>query len=257
MTRRVILCASAAALGTLLQTPAFGGLGPENVFVVVNRASWASMAVANHYVALRQISPSNICYLDWRGGTDAIDVETFRQQILGPVLLQVERRSLADQIDAIVYSSDFPFQVNVAGDLRGQQPPKQLSPVASLTGATYLWQFVMNKDPNVIGMRNNQYTRSAANRVTDPITHGFRNWYGWGNEGQLVEAGGIHYLISTMLAVTSGRGNSVPEAVGYLRTAHSADGTHPPGTIYYCVNKDVRSTTRSDRFLTSIDALRN
>ena len=43
-----------------------------------------------------------------------------------------------------------------------------------------------------------------------------------------------------MLAVTSGRGNSVPEVIEYLRRAASADGTQPEGTIYYMQNSDRR-----------------
>ena len=239
----------------VLSSTAHAGLGPENVFLVVNRASWASQTVANYYVALRQVPAANIFYLDWTGGTDTIDVETFRQQILGPVLLQIDRRRLSDQIDAIIYSSDFPYHVNLSGDLGKQQPPKQLSPEASITSATFLWQLVMSKNPNVISLRNNQYTRSAGERVTNPLTQGFRSWYGWGANGELIEGGGIRYLLSTMLAVTSGRGNSVEEAVGYLRRAAKADGTRPKGTIYYCVNKDVRSTTRAGGFAEAIDNL--
>ncbi len=231
------------------------GLGPENVFLVVNRASWASLAVANHYVELRQIPGSNILYLPWTGGTESIEVDVFREKILGPVLTQIEQRGLADQIDAIVYSSDFPYQVNLAGDLGDQKPPKELRPQASITSATYLWQFVMAKNQNAIGQRNNMYIRSTGERVTDPPTVGFRSWYGWGPNGEVVEAGGIHYMLSMMLAVTSGRGNSVAEAVGYLRRAAKADGSRPKGTVYYCVNDDVRSKTRSAGFAQAIDDL--
>ena len=36
------------------------GGGPENVFVVVNSASWASQSVANHFIKLRDIPPVNV-----------------------------------------------------------------------------------------------------------------------------------------------------------------------------------------------------
>jgi hypothetical protein len=48
-----------------------------------------------------------------------------------------------------------------------------------------------------------------------------------------------------MLGVTAGRGNSVPEIVRYLTASAAADGTKPPGTIYFVTNSDVRTTTRS------------
>ena len=70
---------------------ALAGGGPENVFLVVNSASWASQAVANQYIHLRHIPADNVVYLDWDGGFEATDIATFRQQILGPVLQTLER----------------------------------------------------------------------------------------------------------------------------------------------------------------------
>jgi hypothetical protein len=245
-----------AVLGLLsIASRASAGVGAENILLVVNRASWASLTVANHYVRVRDVPVSNVVYLDWKKGTDAINVETFRNEILSPVLKQIEVRGLADQIDAIIYSSDFPYRVDLKDDLKGQNPPQQLSPHASLTSATYLWQLVMTKNPNVINLQNNQYMRAAEKRQTDPPTQGFRSWYGWGSQGDLIEAGGIHYMLSMSLAITSGRGNSVAEAVGYLRQSARADGTRPKGTIYFCANGDVRSKTRAGRFAQAIDDL--
>lgn len=234
---------------------ALAGLAPENIFLVVNRASCASQTIANHYVQLRQIPMVNILYLDWTGSTANIDVNAFREKILGPILMQIERRGLADQIDAIVYSSDFPYQIDLAADIGKQQIPQQLSPHASITSATYLWQLVMTRNPNVIGLRNNQYVRSAGQRVIDPPSQGFRSWYGFGAQGEIIEGGGIHYMLSTMLAITSGRGNSVAEGVGYLRRSVKADGTRPKGTIYYCSTSDIRSKTRNGGVPTAIDDL--
>ncbi len=33
-------------------------------------------------------------------------------------------------------------------------------------------------------------------------SHGFRSWYGWGAKGELMEAGGSRYMLSTVLGVT-------------------------------------------------------
>ena len=244
------------AAWTSILSIAHAGLGPEGIFLVVNRASWASLSVANEYISLRQIPPANVCYLDWRGGTDSIDVDTFRRQILGPILTQMEQRRLADQIDAIVYSADFPYQINLAGDLAGQQPPEKMSPHASITAATYLWRWVMSQNVNVISLENNQYARPSSDRGDTPLTQGFRSWYGWGFRAQLIEGGGNQYRLCTMLAVTSGRGNSIDEAIGCLRTAKKADGTRPKGTIYFCETDDIRSKTRTPRFAPAIHDLR-
>ncbi len=68
---------------------------------------------------------------------------------------------------------------------------------------------------------------------------------------------GEKYLLSTMLAVTSGRGTSVNEALNYLRAAAQADGTAPNGTIYYMLNGDVRSKTRRWAFTSAVEQLKN
>ena len=87
-------------------------------------------------------------------------------------------------------------------------------------------------------------------------THGFRSWYGWGNGGELQEAGGQPYLLSTMLAVTSGRGNSVREAIAYLQRSAAADGTRPPGTVYFSKTADVRSQARAAGFASAVEELK-
>lgn len=70
-----------------------------------------------------------------------------------------------------------------------------------------------------------------------------------------MEAGGIRYLLSAMLGVTSGRGNSVDEVIAMLRSAAAADATRPKGTIYFVTNNDVRTTTRSSVFTDTVAAL--
>ncbi len=62
------------------------------------------------------------------------------------------------------------------------------------------------------------------------------------------DGGQQHYVLSTMLAVTSGRGNSVSEALSQLRRSASCDGVKPAGTVYFMANSDVRSTTREWAF---------
>ncbi|MEQ1852257.1 MAG: hypothetical protein ABMA01_11770 [Chthoniobacteraceae bacterium] len=69
-------------------------------------------------------------------------------------------------------------------------------------------------------------------------------------------AQGMRYLLSTMLACTSGRGNSVGEALKSLRSSVAADESHPKGTIYYLENRDVRSTAREWGFRRAAEKLR-
>ncbi len=79
----------------------------------------------------------------------------------------------------------------------------------------------------------------------------------WNAQGEIVPSGnGEKYILSTLLAWTSGRGNSVSEALDCLRRAAAADGQTPTGTVYFQVNDDVRSRTRVWGFDAAIKALK-
>jgi hypothetical protein len=236
------------------------GGGPENVFLVVNQRSWASLTVANHYIRLRQIPPSNVLYLDWAGSSETSDILSFREQILRPVLAAIQRRQLGDHIDYVIYSSDFPYTIDAGRELGGLKLPNLFTPTGSITGMTYFWSSVMSHRPDFLKLDANRYVRPVERTAADrehPNTHGFHSWYGWGTDGALLEAGGEHYLLSTMLAVTSGRGNSVSEVIAYLERSVVADGSRLPGTIYYMQNSDVRSTTRADDVPAAIESLKD
>ena len=82
-----------AAIGGWGSRAAFAGGGPENYFLVVNSASASSLTIANHYIELRKIPSSNVLYLDWKRDLNTIDVNTFRTEILGPVLQAIDGAS--------------------------------------------------------------------------------------------------------------------------------------------------------------------
>jgi uncharacterized protein (TIGR03790 family) len=253
VSRRGLFRALLLALASLLAAPslAAAGGGPENVFLVVNARSWASITVANHFIQARHIPLSNVFYLDWPGDLQTIDVKVFREQILKPALAAIRRRGLGTQIDYLVYSADFPYAVNLQSEMVGINLPQILSPVASITGVTYFYGPLLTLSPIAIGLENNHYFRKES------ASHGFRAWYGWSAGGKLQEAGGDQYLLSTMLAYTSGRGNSVREAVSALERSATADGTSPGGTIYFMRNNDIRSRVRHDGYTAAIlDLLR-
>lgn len=231
------------------------GGGPENVFLVVNSASWASQTVANHFIELRQIPPVNVFYIEWTGGFESVDGDTLRTKILVPALDMIEKRGLLNQIDYLVYSSDFPYMVDLSKDFTNVKFSAQARPQCSINSATYLWNLVLSKIPYLMDFSINYYMRGAHERETAEPTHAFRGWYGWGTRGELLEAGGQPYMLSTMLAVTSGRGNSVREAIAYLQRSAEADGTHPKGTIYLSKTDDVRSTTRAGEFASAVEQL--
>ena len=117
-------------------------------------------------------------------------------------------------------------------------------------------------DPDLASIRGSEDFTSLAKRAKLvkfdlAPTMGFRGSAGWQPNGQWGEPGkSIHYMLSTVLACTSGRGNSVGEAIASLQRSVGADGSRPKGTIYFMRNNDVRSTTREWGFERAAEKLR-
>jgi hypothetical protein len=239
-----VLALALLLVGGAAPRSALAGGGPEGVFLVVNVRSWASMAVANHYIKLRQIPQVNVLYLDWSGPIDKINSDDFRQKILGLVFATMRQRLIMDQIDSIVYSSDFPYAVDFKNDVTSVKLPPNRTPTGSLTSLTYFAPELLSGDYNFIAANGNFYMRRPAEGSGEITSHGFRGWFGFGPQGQILEAGGQHYITSAMLGYTSGVGNSVAEAKNYLSRAANADGTKPKGTIYFAQTSDIRSLVR-------------
>ncbi|MCH7870130.1 MAG: hypothetical protein IID33_00360 [Planctomycetes bacterium] len=273
-------CFLAATLALLSGASAVGaGGGPENVAVVINADSWASLAIANEYIALRRIPAGNVVYLAGLRDIERIGINQFRSDILTPVLETLQQRGLAGQIDYVTYSCDIPYAIDVRRDAKQHKLPKIITPTASVTGVTFLYQAVRSRNAAYLSLSANRYfrrpirTKGGSRRSSVPekkrlpermrganldvqATQGFRHTYLWDERGAIVETEGERYLLSTMLAVTSGRGNSVREALDCLRRAAAADGTHPLGTIYYLTNEDIRSKTRDPAYPSAVAMLR-
>ncbi|HEY2838570.1 MAG TPA: TIGR03790 family protein [Pirellulales bacterium] len=254
--------AAVAACSVLLTTAsAQAGGGPENVALVVNTQSWASVTIAMHYANIRQIPVSNIVYVDWPYSTERVDSQTFRSAILGVVTNDLAAKRILDQIDYIIYSSDFPTLIDIRADLGRDLGPRVL-PLASLTAMTYASPQLGNGNFDFIqrdgqlNLRGNHYGRRATSDSPKITTTAFRSWHGYTQTGKVVEGGGDHYFLSMMLGVTSQYGNSVDEVLSYLRRSARADNTKPKGTIYFCKNPDVRSTTRDALFPEAVAELK-
>jgi len=212
-------------------------------------------AVANAYAALRGIPPINVLMLPWPGSREAVSISTFRTDLLRPILQAIDARKLAPQIDCVVYSTDFPWRVDFTEELPRELAGRDKFPSGSLTGMTMLYAAVQASSSAYLDPASNRYWRPVGADGVPAATVGFRGWYGWGPHGELIEAGGSRYLLSAVLGVTDGRGNTRPEILRYLRSAAAADGTKPPGTIYFVTNSDVRTTTRSSVFPATVTAL--
>jgi uncharacterized protein (TIGR03790 family) len=236
-------------LAGLFAPTARAGGGPENVLLVVNANTAASKTIANYWVRLRGVPDSNVVYLDWKPLYNNCTGTIYRNELLEPLIAEIGRRKLDAQIDYIVFSSDFPWRVDLR-DILPDDLGRAARPIASLTGATYLWRLVHTENPAVVSLLSNNYASEGTHPGVGELapTRAFRSRYQWGRDGEHVESGGPQYVLSTMLAVTTGRGNTVDEAIRYLRRAAAVDATYPQGTFYFMRNSDVRSQTRHDRF---------
>jgi uncharacterized protein (TIGR03790 family) len=236
---------------------ALAGGGPENVMLLVNANSDDSKTIANHYIALRKIAPTNVVYLDVKGNLEEKGTGTyFHDSILMPALKAIEERRLGAQIDYIVYSSDFPWRIELQSLMPGAAFSPPFDGAASITGATYLAPLVVGKNPAVTlpvnwyvpGPVEPNHAQCAS--IGNLASRGFRSRYLWDRNGNRTndEKSGQRYLLSMMLGVTKGRGNTVEEVLSYLRRSTAADGTRPRGTVYFMRNGDIRSKTRDKCF---------
>jgi uncharacterized protein (TIGR03790 family) len=246
-----------ATLLISVRTTAVAGGGPENVFLLVNSSSESSKAIANHYIDLRKIPACNVLYLDWRGGFGIVPGDQVRDNIIGPALKAIAERNLARQIDYLVYSSDFPWRAELNPAFPGKKFPSPFDAFSSLTGFTYLSRYAFEQDEHIAAPISNWYVpgprgknETACQDLANVPSRGFRSRYLWEPSGNRANspATGQNYVLSAMLGVTVGRGNTVNEIISYLKSAAAADGTKPRGTIYFMWNKDVRSSARDKCF---------
>ncbi len=89
------------------------------------------------------------------------------------------------------------------------------------------------------------------------LPHGFHSRYHWARRSIALSYNSIdRYYLSSMLAYTGQRGNSLDEIKHYLQRSMSSDGTRPNGTVYLMENGDVRAEARQPWFSETCALLR-
>ncbi len=153
-TRLAPSCCWVLVIGVLVgwisgRTVQAGG-SPETTLIVVNADSIESRRIANYYVELRDIPPTNIVWLDSVSNSPIIDMETFRDAIWKPIRAHLYKHGLDDEVDVIAYSAGFPYAVDFNKDLPREKFPKGPVPLlgkfASLTGLTFFARRVELRD---------------------------------------------------------------------------------------------------------------
>jgi hypothetical protein len=252
---RTRLLPTVAALG--LAVSGFGsvpaaraGGGPETTVVVENADSPLSRYVANEYVRLRHIPAGHVCAIPGLPTLHRTDVETFRTKVLAPVGEFLKTRGLADHVDLVVYSVDFPIAIDFSAD--GPSVMPATPPVGSLTGLTYFENLVTKKDAAVYGdfrqIVNGYFRRSPATTGESKAwaSRAFSSRVAWGSSEEPdakapADDPGRHRL-SAMLGWAGPWGNTVPEILNALTAAARSDGTNPAGTVYLCRSTDAART---------------
>ncbi|MGM0490030.1 MAG: TPR end-of-group domain-containing protein [Planctomycetota bacterium] len=119
-------------------------------------------------------------------------------------------------------------------------------------------------DPDLDPLRGSAQFKALLNKMdenrrepfTVQPTTAFSAEYQWNARGQKVRRRGMRYMLSTVLAITDGGGNSVSEVVHALRHSVAADGTRPRGTVYFGTNPDSDPHTSQPALASAVKALK-
>ncbi|MBI5773062.1 MAG: TIGR03790 family protein [Verrucomicrobia bacterium] len=240
------------AAGLLAAASAVAGGGPQNVLLIVNGQSQASLEIASHYQQLRNLPEDNILHLAgsntaafYTGGDlrRTLTVASFRTNVLWPALNYLRARGLSNQVDYLVYSTDIPTRIDCAAESNVTSVAG--ASVFSLTAMSAFADLVegVNTSSNAAGtavqaFRGFTYNSNSPATFTTNVTHA-TVW---------AASPTRQYYNSTLLGWTHWFGNTTDELKAYLTRARAADGTRPTGTIYMDDNADVRGQTRRSQF---------
>lgn len=216
-----------------------GALSPDQVLVVANKHSEASVEVAEYWMELRDIPESHLLELKVPDSTvnDAgtISMSDFTKYILSPTEKFIRKKHLESTILALVYSVDLPIRVNH-------------NPALSIMGATLLRGKKADSTTVKNGKWASPYFISPRPQAKDPVPIPL-------NKRAMPFLTG-HPIPSMMLGYIGTNGNTVAEVKSGLKRAVQADGTNPKGGIYFMENKnDPRTTCRAWQFPLAIEEL--
>lgn len=149
---------------------AFAGATSSQWVVVVNGDSISSRTVANHFCHIRDIPSNNVVVLFGIPDKDRITVDEFRTLILAPLVEELQKRGLANLIQGVAYSTDFPTSIDVAADAKKiPDLSKYLTPVASINGLTFFYRYVMTENPAYLSFDANWYARRTIQDTLQPL----------------------------------------------------------------------------------------
>ncbi|MDF7823662.1 TIGR03790 family protein [Pontiellaceae bacterium B12227] len=255
---RGLICLSAVMLMSLLVQAQM----PQEILLLVNRQSQASLKVANTYIAVRQIPRRNVVYLDVPesayGGSATVSPEEFTKLIWEPANAAVNARGLDQQVLAWVYSVDFPIRVKTDSNDRKQM---------SVGGMT----FMRNKMPGLSLVEDGKYFSKLFAGPNERLKMNLNTMSlgmqkkGLGEAAKVPpEAAWLQYglrdrmpLPSMMLGYVGEKGNDVETVLKSIGRGAKSDFRGQRSGIYFVQSDDVRSKCREYQFYPAINELKS
>ena len=112
----------------------------------------------------------------------------------------------------------------------------------------------LRNSKHLSGLHKTTEFRRLIQKIDEPssrfeLPHGFHSRYHWSrNSIALSLTSSDRYYLSSMLAYTGQRGNSLDEIKHYLDRSTSSDATRPDGTVYLMENRNIRAVVRQPWF---------
>ena len=166
------LLATALGLGlaAALAPDARAGGGPETTIVVANADSPTSLRIANEYVRMRRIPATHLVTVVDVPSLSIVSVDVFREKLWRPVRVWLDANDPKGRIDCIAWSGDLPYGVDFASD-PAPTDTFGISPIASLTGMTFLARRVERRDSDgYLSLTANGYYRRYADQAAGTAT---------------------------------------------------------------------------------------
>ncbi len=231
------------------------GMSSENVVVVVNGDSMVSRTVANYYIDARKIPTKNVVVLSDVPSGLHVELEAFRDQILKPLLAEIDARGISPVARVIAYSAGFPTAVKISSHCDKLTDPtakKYQLPVASITGLTYFYRYVLADDPGYLSFASNLYARGKFERH-------FLNPFAGEKKSEFEAAMKLlkeeKYAESAVIwrKLHEGHPNTMPALALRAAEAYSLDGQAEPAVEM--IRAALKAGWRSSSYLTETPAL--
>ena len=208
----------AALLCAALLPPAFAGLGPQNVLVVVNDQSIESQETGLYYRQMRGIPERNVVHVSVPPASAAAENHNmtnlaFQTSIVQRIQQHISARGLSNQIDCIVLCQDLPTRVN------------------DNEGATAVFFYGFKDAPRIT---------TTCTLPTNTASAYFKAERGFNRSDPYA---GTNYLLSFLLI-----GDRMSTATTNVLTSVASDGTKPPGRFYILEGCDPARNIRYQLF---------